>query len=134
MPRPSTQPVHPRELILNALRKSKAPMSAYDLLGTLATHGIKGPPVVYRALEHLMQQGHVHKIQAIGAYVACNCASDHSHALSVLTVCYGCKTVKELHDHTVIHHLEELRGLGVPLREHAVIELPVLCSDCAANS
>lgn len=132
MARPSTLPVHPRELVLAALRKSKAPLSAYDLLEKLAAHGIKGPPVVYRALDALMGKGVVHKIHVTGTYIACNCGDGHDHALSVLTICGDCKKVRELHDHGVIHHLEKLRRQGVPLREHAVIELPITCERCAA--
>ena len=132
MARPSKHPVHPRERVLAALKKSKQPLSAYDVLEKLAPHGIKGPPVVYRALETLMQQGLVHKIHATGTYIACNCGAGHDHAISVLTICSECLDVRELHDHDVIHHLEKLRKLGVRLRDHAVVELPVMCEKCAA--
>jgi len=132
MARPSKHPVHPRDLALAVLKKSKKPMSAYDVLEKLSAHGIKGPPVIYRALDALITQGIVHKIHATGAYIACNCDANHDHALSVLTICGDCLDVEELHDHGVIHHLEKLRGKGVPLRNHAVIELPITCESCAA--
>ena len=127
MSRPSKLPVHPSELVLRTLKKSRKPLSAYDLLEKLQQHGVKGPPIVYRALDGLMQKGVVHKIKALGTFVACNCAKNHQHALSVLTVCGDCQNVAELHDHAIIDHLEELRGLGVPLQDHAVIELPIIC-------
>ena len=132
MPRPSSLPVHPSDLVLRALKRSRKPLSAYELLEKLQPHGVKGPPIVYRALEGLMQKGSVHKIKELGAFVACNCAKDHHHLISVLTVCGTCRAVSELHDHSIIHQLENLRTLGVPLRNHAVIELPITCSDCAA--
>lgn len=129
MARPSIAPT--RDLVLRLLRRNRRPMSAYALLEKLAPHGIKGPPVVYRALEALSAQGKVHKIQAIGAYIACNCDNSHDHALSVLTVCGDCHSVSELHDHAVMHHLEKLKSHGIALREHAIIELPVTCENCA---
>lgn len=131
MARTSKLEKHPRELILSALQKSKQPLSAYALLDKMKPHGVQSAPIIYRALAELEKQGSVHKIHAVGAYVACNCHSDHAHPLSVLTVCNDCKTVQELHDHAVIEHLEQLRGLNVNLKETAVIELPVTCQRCA---
>ena len=131
MSRPSRLPVHPSDLVLKTLKRSRKPLSAYQLLEKLHQHGVKGPPIVYRALDGLMQKGMVHKIKALGTFVACNCAKNHHHALSVLTVCGECENVVELHDHAIIDHLEELRGLGVQLQDHAVIELPITCDACA---
>src|ERR1700749_4840142 len=113
MGRPSSLPIHPRKLALSELKKHKKPMSAYDLLAKLKPHGVKAAPVVYRALETLMKNGAVHKIKELNAFIACNCKSDHSHNLSVLTVCGECEQVEELHDHGVIHQLEGLRKQGV---------------------
>jgi Fur family zinc uptake transcriptional regulator len=132
MARPSTLSAPSQDLVLSALRRQKAPMTAYALLSKLKKTGIKSPPIVYRALESLMRSGAVHKVEALGAFVACNCDSDHSHALSVLAVCRDCDAVEELHDHKVIRHLGKLTKMGVALTEHAVIELPVHCAECAA--
>lgn len=127
MARPSTLPVHPKQLALKLLKKHKRPMSAYDILEKLKPAGVRGAPVIYRALESLIKEGLVHRIQTLNAYLACNCANDHDHAISVLTVCSDCKTVEELHDHEVIRRLEGLRKQGVPLARKAVIEIPVNC-------
>lgn len=132
MPRPSSLAVPATELVLKVLRRTKAPMTAYGLLEKLNKHGIKSAPIVYRALDVLVQKGAVHKINELGSFVACNCDQSHVHELSVLTVCGDCKSVEELHDHGVIHQLENLRKKGVRLKEHAVIELPVICNACAA--
>lgn len=130
MARPSTLPVHPTTLVLAALRKSPQPLTAYELLKKLKKHGVQGPPVVYRALEKLAAEGSVHRIQALNAYVACNCAPSHTHDVSVLTVCQDCRKVDELHNHEVIRHLTKLRRMHVNLPDLAVVELPVTCDDC----
>lgn len=132
MARPSKLSVHPKELTLKALKKQRKPMSAYDLLGKLKPHGVKGATIVYRALDSLMKEGAVHKIHALNTFIACNCQADHDHSLSVLTICQDCESVEELHDHSVIHQLEGLRKKGVPLVKHAVVELPINCRACAA--
>lgn len=132
MARPSSLSSPAETLVLNALRKSQEPMTAYSLLEQLKKAGIKSPPIIYRALDALMKSGMVHKIKGLGAFVACNCSADHHHSLSVLTVCSDCKDVEELHEHTLIHHFEKLRGQGIRLEEHAVIELPITCNACTA--
>lgn len=130
MARPSSLPAPAEELVLSALRKSKTPLSAYDILEKVNKFGIKSSPIVYRALEALMKNGAAHKINGLNAFVACACTADHHHDVSVLTVCKGCKRVDELHDHAVIHHLTKLRKLHVNLSESAVVELPITCEKC----
>lgn len=131
MARPSSLPEPAEKLVLTALRKSKAPLSAYEILEKVKKFGINSSPIVYRALELLTKNGTVHKINELNAFVACACTADHNHDVSVLTVCQGCKKVSELHDHDIIHHMTKLRKLHVNLTKTAVIELPVICIDCA---
>jgi Fur family transcriptional regulator, zinc uptake regulator len=58
--------------VLEALHKSGKPLSAYELLDKLHKFGIKAPPTVYRALETLVERGLVHRIESLGAFVACH--------------------------------------------------------------
>ena len=131
MARPSSLSAPASELVLKVLRKATGPLTAYELLEKLRKAGINSAPIVYRALEVLIKEGAAHKIKELGAYVACDCTHNHRHALSVLTVCGGCHEVEELHNHSVIHQLENLRNAGVRLQQHAVIELPITCNACA---
>lgn len=118
------------EMVLTTLRKSKAPMSAYAILDALRKHGIKSPPLVYRALEKLINKGTAHRVDALGSYVACSCDHGHHHAISALTVCTQCKNVTELHDEKIIRTLTSLRDAGIAIPDDAVIELPVVCAKC----
>ncbi len=131
MARPSKLQMHPKMMALAVLKHNKQPMSAYDILACLKPQGVRAATVVYRALDALIEEGVVHKIQALNAFVACNCDPDHVHSLSVLTICGDCKDVEELHDQHVIHQLEELRMQGVQLTDDAVIELPIICENCS---
>ena len=130
MARPSRLPAPADELVLTALRKSTKPMSAYTILEKVKKFGIKSSPIVYRALDILMKQGTVHKINELNAFVACACTADHHHDVSVLTICQDCRRVDELHDHDVIHHLSTLRKFHINLRQSAVLELPITCDSC----
>jgi Fur family zinc uptake transcriptional regulator len=130
MGRQSKYRVHPRDLVLQTLKNSGKPLSAYTLLAELRPMGIKAPTIIYRALDALIKEGAVHKINELSAYIACDRTDDHNHSLSVLTVCHDCQKVVELHDDKVIHQLEALRGQGVRLSERAVIELSIICEAC----
>lgn len=132
MARPSKLLAHPKDMVLEILRKSGSPLTAYSLLDKLEPFGVKSAPIVYRALDALEMDGTVHKIKGLGVYVACNCDDNHVHKLSILTVCKSCKKVKELHDHKVIDYLEGLRRLNINLTEKAVVELPITCELCMA--
>ncbi len=132
MPRTSKLSSPSPELVLNILRKNAGPLSAYEVLEKARRFGIKSPPIIYRALDSLIGMGKVHKINELNSFVACNCDDDHEHSLSVLTVCQKCKRVSEIHDHAVIDHLIKLKNLDIELIKQAVIQLPIICSKCAA--
>jgi Fur family transcriptional regulator, zinc uptake regulator len=132
MPRPSKSSISSPELVLKVLRKNAQPLSAYAILEKVQKFGIKSPPIVYRALDALMESGKVHKINELNTFVACDCEDDHQHSLSALTICQNCHEVHELHDHVVIDHLTKLKALNIDLVSQAVIELPIICDKCAA--
>lgn len=132
MPRPSKSSASSPELVLKALLDSAQPLSAYAILEKVQEFGIKSPPIVYRALDALIESGKVHRINELNTFVACNCDDDHQHSLSVLTICQNCSEVHELHDHDVIDHLTKLKSLNIDLARQAVIELPIMCNKCAA--
>jgi Fur family zinc uptake transcriptional regulator len=131
MTRSSKSSTSSPELILNVLRKNAAPLSAYAILEKVGKFGIKSPPIVYRALNSLIESGKVHKINELNSFVACDCDDDHQHLLSVLTVCQSCNEVNEIHDHKITDHLTKLSAFNIDLVKQAVIELPVICSKCA---
>jgi len=130
MPRPSKLSAPSPDLVLKVLRRNAQPLSAYAILEKVQKFGIKSPPIVYRALEVLIESGKVHKINELNSFVACDCDDDHHHALSVLTICQKCNEVHELHNHAVINHLTKLKALNINLARQAVIELPIICSNC----
>jgi Fur family zinc uptake transcriptional regulator len=130
MPRQPKLSASSHELVLNTLRKNIRPLSAYAILEKLHKFGVKSPPIVYRALNALIESGKVHKINELNTFVACDCDDNHRHSLSVLTICQSCKKVSELHDHSVINHLTKLMSFDIGIVKQAVIELPIRCKDC----
>ncbi len=114
--------------VLTLLKKSKIPLTAYDILGKLQKAGIKAPQTVYRALDVLLERGLIHRIQSLGAFVAChNDADDHG---TQFAVCRKCQKVLELHDHRICNFIKEI-GKNIKFSiEREMLELIGICEDC----
>ncbi|HTS90419.1 MAG TPA: Fur family transcriptional regulator [Stellaceae bacterium] len=86
-----------RREVLALVWQGHEPVGAYHLLDELKRrHPGAAPPTVYRALEFLMQQGLIHRIESLNAYVGCD-RPDAPHASQFL-ICTSCGTSAELED------------------------------------
>lgn len=114
--------------VLALLKTSKKPLTAYDILGKLQDKGVKAPQTVYRALDSLAERGLIHRIQSLGAFVAChNDEQDHG---TQFAVCRKCNKVLELHDHRICNFIKEI-GSNIKFRiEREMLELIGICEDC----
>jgi Fur family zinc uptake transcriptional regulator len=120
-----------RRQVLGLILDRDAPTGAYDLLDQLRTtrHGA-APPTVYRALEFLLEQGLIHKLERLSAFVGCISDEDHDHAAQFL-ICRTCGRVTELEDHELAHALEHAaKRHGFTLGK-ATIEAEGQCASCA---
>ena len=85
-----------------------APTGAYELLDRLRqTRRGAAPPTVYRTLDFLLEQGLIHRVERLSAFVGCiaGCTADpdgesHTHAAQFL-ICRTCGRVVEMQDHAV---------------------------------
>src|SRR5687767_3862769 len=61
-----------RRRVLELIWKSHAPVGAHTLLDRLREQGVRAqPPTVYRALEFLVENGLIHRIESLNAYIGC---------------------------------------------------------------
>ncbi len=61
-----------RRRVLELVWRSHEPQGAYDILDTLGERGRRAaPPTVYRALDFLLGQGLIHRIESLNAFVGC---------------------------------------------------------------
>lgn len=121
-----------RRRVLEMIVEAPGGLKAYDLLDRLAEeHASARPPTVYRALEFLIDQGLVHRIESLNAYVACPCP-EHAHGFQLL-ICRLCGRVEELHLDDVNAQLSgRARQLGFRV-ERQTIELLGRCEACYAD-
>jgi len=122
-----------RRQVLGLILEAEAPAGAYDLLDALrATRHGAAPPTVYRALEFLLENGLIHKLESRSAYVGCVSHADAGHAAQFL-ICRTCGQVIELDDHELAHALEDAaKRLGFTVGK-ATIEAEGRCASCATG-
>lgn len=118
-----------REQVFNLLAKTEGAIGAYDLLQQLQTLDPKAkPPTIYRALEFLMTQGFVHKVESENAFVMCNHFSEQHPAQ--LLICDSCGEIQEIDSSQIEAKIDEVAAsLGFVVK-HPTIELHGCCKKC----
>jgi Fur family transcriptional regulator, zinc uptake regulator len=120
-----------RRRVLEILLEEHKALGAYDVLARLATEGFGNqPPVAYRALEFLVDQGLAHRIQRLNAFTACVHPGEN-HAPAFL-ICRACHMVAEAEATTARTSLDaEAARAGFRI-ERSTIEALGLCPSCQA--
>ncbi len=115
-----------RRRVLEILLESHEAMGAYDVLARLDAEGLGSkPPVAYRALSFLVEQGFVHRIEKLNAFVACaHPGATHDPAFMI---CRGCGKVAEAQAGAALEKPAAASGFIV---EQTVIEAEGLCPAC----
>lgn len=118
-----------RRRVLELIWNGHAPVKAYDLLDRLrAERRSAAPPTVYRALDFLLEEGLIHRIESLNAYIGCGSPA-HPHVGQFL-ICEHCHAVAELDDNDVHRVLSGKAGeLGFQVSSQT-IEINGLCPLC----
>ncbi len=118
-----------RAFALETLLESHRALTAYELLDRLRAAGLGGqPPVAYRALDFLVEHGFAHRIERLGAYIACTrAAAPHPAAFMV---CRVCRQVAETALAGPSPEIDACAAAGGFVIERIVIEAEGLCARC----
>lgn len=119
-----------RQQILELLWESGRPTGAYELIEALKRRDMRpvGPPTVYRALEFLMSEGLVAKVESRNAYVPCAHPDRHHDCLFFL--CVECGASVELENPQVEQLLaKKADEMGFRMLRR-VIEVQGTCRGC----
>lgn len=122
-----------RRRVLEALLSSHRPLGAYDVIEHLARHVARPAPItVYRALDFLIENGLVHRIESRNAFLAC--AHNHESSATVaFLICERCGSVGEIAAPAVTQPLlDEARATGFSPRM-TVVEMTGVCGNCNAG-
>lgn len=124
-----------RRAVLAVLAEAKRPLGAYDIIEELRPGGGRGPApiVIYRALDFLRENGFIHRLESLNAFIAC----PHRHGSGekvVFLICEACQHVEEAVAAPLSEALTRLaQGHGFAARRQ-VIELAGTCRHCQTPS
>ena len=118
-----------RRKVLEILLQDHRALGAYTILDKLRENGFGSqPPIAYRALDFLVANGLVHKIELLNAFIACAHAN-HSHTPAFM-ICRLCDAVAEALSSTARGALlDAARSTGFRI-EQTVIEAKGICPSC----
>jgi Fur family zinc uptake transcriptional regulator len=109
---------------------SHPPIGPYPIMDLLraADDRAAAPPTVYTALEFLLDQGLVHKIESLNAFVGCD-RPEERH-ISQFLICTACKAAVELNDPAITQAVEaSAKQSGFSLNR-LTVEAQGLCAAC----
>jgi len=121
-----------RRTVLKLILEAREPIGAYALLDRLKNQSGQGkPPTIYRALDFLLAQGLIHRVERLNAFVGCHEEADHPHPVQFL-ICGTCGSVTEFEDEAVA------RAVAAAASRHdfnvtkSIVEVEGECKGCAA--
>ncbi len=122
-----------RARVLGLIAAAGQPIKAYDLLDKVRDGegaGAAAPPTVYRALDFLLANGFIHKLESINAFVACHHPNAAQHSVP-FQICNRCHAATELEDAGIVATLDAAaRALGFAPQAQT-LEVHGLCARCA---
>lgn len=119
-----------RQQVLSIVADADVPLGAYEILQKLQIdHPGAAPPTVYRALDFLLEQGFVHRLATLQAYLVC----DHPGCLhqSQFLICSDCGCVKEMEDSNIQRSLVKAATRAGFATRGEVVEIVGRCGRCA---
>jgi len=118
-----------RRRVLEILLEEHRAMGAYDVLNRLVAEGFGNqPPVAYRALDFLEEQGFAHRVRRLNAFAACMHPGE-AHSPAFL-ICRACDKLAEAPAAPIRAALEAAGAeIGFTI-EGSSVEALGLCPDC----
>jgi Fur family zinc uptake transcriptional regulator len=116
--------------VLELVWESHKPLGAYDILAVLSeTDGRRAaPPTVYRALDFLQENGLVHRLASLNAFVGCS-HPEQPHQGQFL-ICRTCHTSIELEQSSISAAIiSSAASVGFSV-EGQTVEVVGLCASC----
>lgn len=121
-----------RRRVLEVVAAGHAAVGAYEIIDAIAAHGPRPAPVsVYRALDFLLAQGLVHRVDSLSAFVLC--ASPGSKHRAQFLICQRCRDIAELRADSVDAAIAEgAEAVGFRVSS-AVVEVFGTCRACSGS-
>lgn len=118
-----------RQKILELIWENHQAVKAYDLLEKIKPFNFSAKPAtVYRALDFLIEQRLIHRVESLNAFIGCN-HMESKHDL-LLLICDQCNQIEEKPAPQIMASLtEELKKTHFIVRSKS-IEIHGICARC----
>jgi Fur family transcriptional regulator, zinc uptake regulator len=135
-----------RRQVLRLVLEADQPIGAYALLDRLkALRAGAAPPTVYRALDFLLEQGLIHKVERLNAFLGCVDAGQEGHAHDhgeghhhdhphQFLICRRCGTTAEISDPAIMAALAAASAEAGFTLHRATVEAEGVCAGCAGSA
>ena len=124
-----------RKRVLELVWQSHKPLGAYDILEMLSREDDRraAPPTVYRGLDFLLENGLIHRLASLNAYIGCS-HPEVAHE-GYFMICQQCSNAYELAQHTAIDAAiaQEALLMGFAVQTQTV-EILGTCAACRAQA
>ena len=122
-----------RRQVLTLIWQSHRPMKAYDLLEQMQQDASSAkPPTVYRALDFLMEQGLIHRLDSLNAFTGCGHPDGH-HRDCYFMICQDCGTASEYCAPALSQAIQQAAQDNDFSPQQTVLEIAGTCGDCRAD-
>jgi Fur family zinc uptake transcriptional regulator len=118
-----------RRRVLELVWSSHKPVGAYALLEELRNEALgSAPPTVYRALDFLIDNGLIHRIERMNAFVGCSHPGEAHRGFFL--ICSGCGNAQELHGEGLAETIAAAAGRRGFAARDMTLEVTGLCAAC----
>lgn len=119
-----------RRKVLELIWQSHKPAKAYDILDQLSDdNGQAKPPTVYRTLDFLLENGLIHRLNSLNAYVGCSHPVQHHDCYFL--ICKKCEEVVECCNTGLTQAIEAAASKNQFTTDQAILEIQGLCKSCS---
>ena len=122
-----------RRQVFSIIWESHIPSKAYDILDKLKETGASAKaPTVYRALDFLLENGLIHRINSLNAYAGCGHPAKHKQCYFL--ICTECAEVTECCTQSLTRAIKKIGKENHFSKLQTSLEIQGICAACSSES
>ena len=120
-----------RKQVFEIIIKNNKPIKAYQILDEIRniTNKPSHPPTVYRAIDFLIENGFVHKLNSINSFVGCFHPKTHEECYFL--ICKKCNLYQECCDDSLKDRISKTAVHNKFVISNTRLEIEGHCLDCS---
>ena len=120
-----------RKQVFEIIVKKNKPIKAYEILDKISNinNKLSHPPTVYRAIDFLIENGFVHKLNSINSFVGC--FHPKAHKECYFLICKKCNIYQECCDDSLKDRISKTAIHNNFVISNTTLEIEGHCLDCS---